>query len=730
MSRCRIPGRALRIAVASLVFSHFAAGGENDGLEQIIVTAQKTEQNLLDVPVSVSVLQGELVEERGAVDITDLNGIAPNVILNNVLLLENGGKFAIRGIGFFDGDPLADQKTQIMIDGVPHARNTGVVYDQVDIQRVEILRGPQGTLFGRGSMAGTINYVSRRAADEPGVAVRLSVGNYDMSRLVATAETGELFDRALRARLTASRRFYGGHRKNAYSGRYLGDKESRNARLRLDHESDFAATSFIFYEVDESSYGVGLTNHIQDPFGVADGDEYLVNIDQDGHRTSSDRGFTILSEIPLSGGHMAVLGNTHTSDYLSYVDLDARVGFFPPAPGSFSNLVYNRGFDIAQQQESLELRYHNEEGGRWDLVTGAFLFRERSERTFHQNIGPPLSETQAFEHAFEVALARQDTESLAVFGQAEYHFGEAFTLIAGGRVTNEEKSADIRTFPLPGAARQAPATKLTPSHAWEHPTWKFGAEYRPNGNVLLYLTASTGYKPGGFNGRATLLNNAGPYSAEFSTSIEAGMKAGLLGNRLRISAAGFVSDYTDIVGLVRRPTVSGRGTEAVNENLGDMSVNGLEFESSWLATPDLVVDFAVGYLDAAWKTYLADLNGDGTFTDNTHFEVLMAPELAAYTAATYSQEYSDSTLRYRLDARYQGRYNTSGRSNDELFFRPGTLKLNASISWIWGRNQNAISIYARNLTDRRNISQAIVAIFPILKFDPPRMVGAELKLNF
>ncbi|MCY4426355.1 MAG: TonB-dependent receptor [Halieaceae bacterium] len=707
-----------------------AIGAENRQLEEIIVLAQKVKENILEVPVSVTVIQGESLQERGATNITGLNGIAPNVILNDVLFVENGGKFSIRGIGFFDIDPLSDQKTQIMVDGIPHARNTGVTYDQVDIQRVEILRGPQGTLFGRGSMAGTVNYVSRTAADEPGVSLRLSASEYGTNRYVLTVETGPIFDGAVRGRLTGSRRTTDGYIRNAFNGNMLGNKESHNTRLRIDHETDFAITSFILYELEDSVAGLGLTNQVQDPYGISDGDVNLVNIDQDGFRNSSEQGFSVLSEIPLDIGYLALLANTHKSEFLTYVDLDGRVGLHPPAPLGFSNAPFHWGFDIEQEQESFELRYHNQESERWNLVAGVFLFRENVERIFHQNIGPPFSETLAFEDSFETALARQNTRSQAVFGQAGFAVSDTVSLIAGARMTSEEKSADLTDYPLPPPSPQAPVSRFTPSHQWDQPTWKLGVEIQPNEATMYYLTASTGYKPGGFNGRATLPENVGPYAAEHSISLEAGVKGTLLDKRMRFAFAGFTTEYTDIVGLIRRPTATGRGTESVSDNIGGSSIKGLEFESTWLATADLEFDFALGYLNAEWDSYNADLNGDGMATDNTHLAILMAPEFSTYGAITYSQEFSAGTMQYRVDVRYQSSYNVYGRSNEDLYFRPATAKVNASATWIWGDAGNSISVYGRNLTDRQVVSQALVGIFPVMKFDPPRMLGVELKLNF
>ena len=208
------------------------------------------------------------------------------------------------------------------------------------------------------------------------------------------------------------------------------------------------------------------------------------------------------------------------------------------------------------------------------------------------------------------------------------------------------------------------------------------------------------------------------------------MKANLLENRLRLSAAVFYADYEDLVGFVRRTNSTGRGNEPINENLGNVDINGFEFESSWLLTPNLSIDFALGLLDAQWATFLADLNNDGIVTDNSHLDVLMAPKVTAYGAVSYTSELAGNTVEYRLDARYQSRYNAFGESNDEIFYRPGTTLINGSLTWTWGQRENSVSLFGRNLADASAPRLIIGAsIFPVAVYEPPRLLGLELRLN-
>ena len=182
-------------------------------------------------------------------------------------------------------------------------------------------------------------------------------------------------------------------------------------------------------------------------------------------------------------------------------------------------------------------------------------------------------------------------------------------------MTRDEKRATVANYGLPPPAPQRPPIILEPRTTWDQPTWKLGAKYEHSEWLMGYLTVSTGYKAGGFTSRATVPENVGPYDAEYVTNHEAGIKANLLDNRLRVSAAAFFADYEDLVGFVRRTNATGRGNEPINENLGNVEIAGLELEASWLLLSNLSLDLALGLLDAEWATFSADLNNDGIVTD-------------------------------------------------------------------------------------------------------------------
>ena len=705
-----------------------AEGGGRAQLEEVLVTAQKVEENIEDVPSSVSAIDGGEVEARGAVDLTDLNGLVPNVITQRVMV-GNGGSFAIRGIGFYETDPLSDSKTQVLLDGAPHARNTGVLHDQIDVERVEILRGPQGPLFGRSSLAGTINVITKPVGDEAGIVGRLSLAEYGTRHLRLSAETGGVLDNTVRARLSAGLRKYDGHVENAHDGHPLGGIDASNLRLKVDHALDNVYSTLTVYTLDEDIDGLPVTNFIQDPRGVADGDVHLVRQDERGLADSAERGVTFRSDIGTAAGTVTLLANTQQADFLSYFDLDGRAGTTPPVRGS--GLIINLGFGIEHEEDSLEVRFRDSHSERWDYTAGLFLFGEKSTRTSYQNTGAPYSATYGLEDAFVTVEAGQRTKTAAVFGQTDFHATSALSLLLGWRLTRDEKTVDIRHDPRPPPAEQTPPRTLDLNNTWNETTWRAGGSYDLSESAMVYLTSSTGFKPGGFNGRATRVENIGPYEAEYATNHELGLKAQTMDNRARISVAAFLTDYDKLVGLVRRPNFTGRGTEAIAINLGDVGIHGVELESEWILTENLSADMSLGYLEASWDEFLVDLNNDGVATDNSHLDVVLAPRWSASAVVRYVRDMDRLTngrVEYRLDARYQGRYNAYGQSNDDIYYRLPATKLNGSISLHWG-DGNSVTLFGRNLTDEDALAFAYNALVPWGSFDPPRILGIEVQLS-
>lgn len=715
------------ISVIEIQYTTFAQ--ETEKLEEVVVTAQKREQEILEVPISLSVLPGASVESAGAHSLADLNGLVPNTVLHAFGVVYNGLNFSTRGIGFWDTDPAADMKTKVLIDGVAHSRNTGLLHDQIDIERIEVLRGPQGTIFGRSSLAGTINIVTRPVGAERDLNLRLDAGNFGARTYRVSGESGDMLDLKLRARFTHVNRSYDGHTYNAFNQTSIGTSDSTATRLKVDHTMGNMNNTFVAYRNDDDTHGLPLTNLTQDPHGTADGDIDRIYLDEDGGGRSTEEGITLLSDVELEYGTLSVVANTHTSYWWNGTDLDARAGTTPPAPGPRPNLLVHLGLELDHKSDSIEFRFADETGGDFDYLAGTYFFLEESIRDLKQNIGFPFSSTPSLRDAYIATNTKQRTRSYAVFAQSDYHMTETVSLVVGGRYSEDHKNIHVTNYSVPPPAPQRPPQYLNLSHSWDQFTWKVGANFRPQDELSYYVTISTGFKPGGFTGRATVAENVGPYFPEYIRNYELGLKTTRFDGKLRLSMAGFWMEHNDVVGIVRRPNSTGRGTEAVNLNLGDSQINGIEFEATALLLSQTTIDVAMSFLNAEWHKFTVDLNSDGIVTDNKNLDLLLAPSWSGTIRLHHMREFSKGSLKLSLDGRFQAKHNTFGQSNDAIFYRPTSSIFNSSVTYAWNQKGDSISLYARNLTDKRILRTGYLAFFPLATWQPPRQAGVSIELS-
>lgn len=685
-------------------------------LEEIVVTAQKRAQSVQDVPVAMTAFDARAIEDNGAVNLTDLNGIAPNVILQPEGLVPNTGQIAIRGIAFADPDPNAEPKTGISLDGAFLARNNGILLDAFDIERVEVLRGPQGTLFGRNNLAGTISIVTARPTETAGGRLKATVGENGQQIFRAAVNSGSFADGALRAKFSGSSRTYDGYQKNAFNDNDLGDLESYGGRFTLEYDrgQGFDATLIADYAVEHFN-GPASSNEAVDPDGTGlDGDEFTVMQDLDGYSDLDTWGMTFEANRDLEAGTVTLVANYRELDYLTFGDFDGRVGVTPPPP-----LVFHIGRDAEQDQYSVELRFADSHSDLLDYVAGVYYFHEEYSQ---YNL---RSGTTSIQDAAVLSLNGQDADSAAVFGQTDVNLTERLALVLGGRYTWDEKRFDLDT-----ALQDGTPVTISASETWDQFTWKAGFNYFLNDDTMTYASVATGYKGGGFNSRATVAANIGPYDPEDVISYEIGIKTDLWNKRVRLNGAAFFGEYTDVQGSVRRPGGNPTGTEAITQNLGDSDISGVELEGVWLASERLTLTANLAFLDAEWSDFVADLNNDGIATDNSDLDIAGAPEWSAFAALDYDQPLAGGVLSIHVDARYSDRYNTWGRDNADVFYRDDVTLFNGYVEYAPASERYRISVYGRNLSDETVKSGTVAVLFPLTYYQPPREFGVEAQWNF
>ncbi len=726
-----------------------AASQDDSGNREIVVTAQRRAESVQDVPLTIAAFDSAMVEASGSTDITDLGGITPNVILQTEGLLANVPMFAIRGMSSADPDPNADPKISTIVNGVYVPFIASNMLDLFDVERVEVLKGPQGVLYGKNNLAGTINIISKAPGEDTGGEIRLTAGSFGLKQIRGRLDTGRFANGVLAAKFSANYRDYNGYARNIMTGNKLEAAEATGLRfaLRADPSPSFDSTIIVDWNKETA---IGPANHSVDNGTAA----YLglpleartnvrvAAVPFDPFSKTKSHGVAWTSNLDVGAGVItAVLGTRH-QDYLTRGDFD---GVITPIPG------FEVTRDFNGNSKSAEVRFVSETGKLIDVIVGAYA--QGDEWTQRNNVlTNPTTRTQS--------ELNQDSSSYALFALVNFHPTDRLTLSAGGRYSWDSKTYSISTDVFVNDVRSAASSFAFADlkGKWNQFTPRFTVQYEPSDEVMLFANFSKGYKAGGFNSRGTRPENVGPYDPEKVTSYEAGIKSDFAGRTIRFNLTGFLNEFRDLQGGVTRPGAV--RPEAVTVNVASARTWGIEAETLFKLSSDFTLSANIGYLNAKFTGFCDDVDGvfsatttapdqcgpavPFTFagsptisylipTDNTALDMANAPKWSASVAADYAIPLSFGEIDLHADARYTPRYNTWGRSNLDGYYRDKVVLVNASISVkdiddVW-----SVTGYVRNLTDKTVMSGAVApgGVNPIQQFyQAPREFGVEASFKF
>ena len=568
-------------------------------LAEIVVTAQKRAQNLQEVPVAVDAFNAAALGDAGAVQPVDLATMTPNLTAKNAVG-NTAPIFALRGIGLNDFATNGTQPVGAYVDEVYMVNNSQLGFQLMDLERVEVLKGPQGTLYGRNTTAGAINFISSKPTRKFEAGASLTVGNYGLTGLESYVN-GALGDN-LAGRLSVSgERQFRGYFTNDTDGRNWGQSKRFGWRGQLLW--DLGKTSVLvnlhggvdksddwYYKYVDDALGLGgyfktaalaanpdifhgLHTFVPPPYIDNLSNGLTVNVDH-------DYGFATLKSITS----VENLEYARSEDYGS-----------GPLPNGWNN--YNGHLTSYSE----ELRLTSNGSGPWSWIFGAFAGHDRlHENDRYNELYNPAFAGYIFDERY-----LQNTRSLALFAHNEIALTERLRLTAGIRYTDEAKQYRGGTYatftttapsglpPIPASAFQfdtCPCLADT-QLKYHEPTGKLGLDYRFE-RVMLYASASRGYKAGGITGfYVTDPGGKAPYKPEFINAYEAGFKSSWAGNRVRLNGALFYYDYKNLqaFGVV--------GPEFRIFNLAKSRVQGGELELSWLPLDGLKIDLGLGLLD-------------------------------------------------------------------------------------------------------------------------------------
>ncbi len=579
--------------------------------EEIVVTARKREENVQEVPVAVTVVTSDKLEETAAADISELQTQVPNLAVYQGRNQSTTLTAFLRGIG--QADPLwgVDPGVGLYIDDVYVARAQGALLDVYDVGRIEVLRGPQGTLYGKNTIGGAIKYVSRPLTDDKSGMVSLSAGEWSTLDLRASLG-GALIPNKLRGKIAFASLNHGGYGENTFTGRDVSDRKTIAARGALDWlVNDNWKVGFSADYTKDDAEPKGYQRLTPNRFCAAFG----VSCPSMESRWDTQSGLRPLNGTEAKGGSVVISGALNDAwDFKSisaYRESDSENNIdFDTTPARITD-VQATYYD---NQLSQEFQFVYDKGGRVDGVLGAYYFDGEAGG---------LVKNIFLNASFGTTNGKTLTDQVAVFGDGSYHITDKWTLNGGLRATREKKNGIA--FNAGYANDQFATPVVVVANYNKEVTFnsvapKVGVDYKVNDNVLTYFTLSRGFKSGGFNVRAQATafpKSAEPFDDEILDVGEFGVKSVINDGQTVLNAAAFYGKYKDIqVSTFTAYDSNGDGVEDAFFgnflNAGNATMKGveLEFNNNFKTIDWLNIDGYISYLDLT-PDELLDENHDG-----------------------------------------------------------------------------------------------------------------------
>ncbi len=698
----------------------------------IIVSARRRDESLLEVPIAVSTFSGETLEAQGAPDITALQRQTPNLTLQ-VARGSNSTLIAfIRGVG--QQDPLwgFEPGVGLYVDDVYVARPQGAVLDIFDVERIEILRGPQGTLYGRNTIGGAIKYVTKRLGNEFSGNVRATYGSYNQIDLVGSVSVplGENF--AVGGAVAWLQR--DGYGTNLTTGAEHYDKDVLAGRLSAEFDNGDLFVRVAADRTEDKSnprHGTRLTGN-----GGLAAFEPTDSV-YDTRAGLGDENSVMTQGVSLTG-ELALSDTLTLKSITAYRDgrTDTLIDF-DNTPGPVLDIPAY--YEDDQLTQEIQLTY---EGDRLQGVVGVFYLDGRAEGAFDTIIGNANLTTYT--------AGRVDTKSIAFFGDFSYDLTDQFKLSAGLRWTKDKKEATVLrqdylgigspAFGNPNAIFFRTRTDYTNDRSFEKFTPRVSLSYQPNEDLNLYASWGRGFKSGGFDMRGDAIfipSTVNGYEPETIDSWELGMKGAFLDRTLFINAAAFYSDYKDqqvtVQAVQPPPNV---GVASVVDNAGQAEIYGFELEVRAVPTDNLQLNLAFGYIHAEYKEFLTFIAGGTTPVDVADQRVFQnTPEFVINANATWSNPLFGGTLAITPAVALRSEQSMFEIPN-ALLDQPATVIVDASVNWTSGDDRFTIGVHGRNLTDEKyrvggyNFPGALLGNSIIGYYGPPRTVAVTAGVKF
>lgn len=747
MNRQHLLCAALGAALVSTLTLPAAVVAQSDTLvlEEIVVTARKREESLQDLGMAISALESQDLEIRFDSDLQSLQNASPNLIVSDIQQGPGSpAAISIRGIGTTDVEKNFDPTVGVVVDGVFIGVNSGAMLKAIDLENVEILRGPQGTLFGRNSIGGVINVTRKRPSYEGfGGSVRGGFGNHGERQLEGYINLAATDNLAFR--LGAARRESDGWFHNLTLDRDVGETDYTVISPSVRWSPTDSVEIYYRYDKTEQDQDANTLHNLAQPdqifcalygqcaqglhtpqsgsdYKVLQNDDppYQTYFDTETHIVNASWDLSDQYSVDLVYGHFE-------TDEEVYQDWDAT-----------PLTLYHTDRPADWDQDSVEVRF-NFVGERLSYTAGVYYWESDYgiDLTSYIGFGAILGVPGAgFDDSVVFPVYQsvsQSTESYALFLEADYELNDRWTLTLGGRYTDDDKKSSVVDPLTPELAIEGnPGNPF--SESWDEFTPKVGVRYRVNDDLMFYGLYSKGFRAGGFNGRpggGEYLSAATPYDPETVDNFEIGMKSEWLDGRLRANVSAFVMNYKDKQEEQSVPVSGGTGQQTLVVNAAEASIQGLEVDFSWLVNAYFTLEGNLGLLDSEYDK----LEDPALSLDLSYLDLRRAPDLTAAVVPVLTFPLGSGQIIARAALRYVDDMELTFLNSPQSSVDAHSV-LDASVTYAMGDLK--VSLWGLNLTEDDSWTQAydvgtnpaFAGLWTYSAIRPPRTYGAVVSFDF
>lgn len=665
-------------------------------LERIEVTARRTVENLQTVPVAVTSLGEEELAQRGIDNITSVQQFSPNTTLQVSRGTNSTLTAYIRGIG--QQDPLwgFEPGVGIYIDDVYLARPQGAALDVYDVERIEVLRGPQGTLYGRNTIGGAVKYVTKQLTGDNQFAIRGTLGSYNQRDLRISGQTGLSDTVFVSGALATFNRDGFGKFLNTGDDNYNKDLMSGRLSLQWNAADNFRVNIAADKTVDDSNPRGGFRLF---PSALAPNDTMPSKV------YDANISMPVTNKVETEGQSLTLTWDVNDNWTIKSITArregvtDTNIDFDSTSSPTLDIPAF---YEDEQTSQELQFLYSSE---RLKVASGIYYYSGDACGAFGQVVyGLSTTENGGC----------VETDSFAFYSQGSYQLDDKWSATLGGRFTKDDKDAAVYRYVYSGykfpresgGTRIGVQTDFQGSESFSHFSPRLGLEYQHSRDLMLYGSYTNGFKSGGFDMRANQAINPDadkPYQEETVDTFELGMKSEWFNQRLRLNTAVFMSKYEDMQVTVQRAVETSPGTVTVASqvlNAANADINGVELEATFAVNRDFNLSMIVGYVDAKFnEVEYFDSSQQQVIDVSDIWSFANTPDLTATLAGTYSMatRFGEVVLTANL----------AHRGATQIFETPSILDFggytvfNAGATWYSNDGHWDVSLQAKNIGDKQ-----------------------------